>query len=332
VAIQVNPRLARLWLADNIRQYGYRRPIRLDSLTEPELRILDYLEAGITASQVQSLSNLTRAQPAVVSKLLERMTPVISESGRLPAGFSSAEIDTKFSELARLFSVPGDLSTAIAQRRSARVFIEKMGRAGLVLSKALSASEVGRLLTFDQVRVRERDCLPLGHPRSSIGKPRAISAKELLPGTALEFHSRRTSALGRVSVAVLISNDITDPASYQPWMARDIPHISVCFDEEGVEISPLVIPGESPCLGCIERAKFESDPNWKTIAPQLLALERSNEDSAMILFATGVVTNLVLNLIDQGKNGEPKAIRLERSGEISAFQPSAIGCGCRGER
>jgi len=41
VATQINPRLARLWLADNIRQYGYRKPLRIEALSEPELKILD---------------------------------------------------------------------------------------------------------------------------------------------------------------------------------------------------------------------------------------------------------------------------------------------------
>ena len=330
MATQINPRLARLWLADNIRQYGYRKPLRVESLSEPELRILDYLEAGITASQVQSLPQLARADSETVGSVVDRVSSVLSESGRLPPELTAAEIDTKFAELARLFSAEGDFADALARRRKSRIFIESLGRTGLVFAKALSASEIGTLLTLDQLRVSDKDCLPLGHPRSSIGLPRATSAKVQLETTQLQFHSRRSGSLDTVTAAVLTANDIVDPNSYQTWLARDVPHVAICFDEEGVEISPLVLPGKTPCIGCIEKARFEADSNWQTIAPQLLALDRSNEDSAMILFATGVVTNLLLHFIDRGSFVSSSALRLDRGGSLMAFQPAASPCGCGG--
>ena len=101
VASQINPRLARRWLADNIRQYGYRKPLRLESLSEPELRILDYLEAGITASQVQSLTQIARADSETVESVLGRVSSVLTDSGRLAPELTASEINTKFAELAR---------------------------------------------------------------------------------------------------------------------------------------------------------------------------------------------------------------------------------------
>ena len=330
MATQINPRLARLWLADNIRQYGYRKPLRIEALSEPELKILDYLEAGITASQVQCLPQIARADSATVRSVVGRVSSVLTESGRLPPELTAAEIDTKFAELARLFAAEGDFAEGLSRRRNAHIFIESLGRTELVFAKALSASEVGTLLTLDQQRVSNKDCLPLGHPWSSIGLPRATSAKTQLENTQLQFHSRRSRSLDTVTAAVLIANDFVDPNSYQTWLARDVPHVAICFDEEGVEISPLVIPGETHCIGCNEKARFESDANWQTIAPQLLALDRSNEDSAMILFATGVVTNLMLDFIDQGLFSSRQALRLDRSGSLRAFQPAASPCGCGG--
>ena len=255
---------------------------------------------------------------------------MLTDSGRLAPELTAAEIDTKFAELARLFSAEGNFADALARRQSARVFIDSLGRTGLVFAKALSASEIGTLLTLDQLRVSEKDCLPLGHPRSSLGVPRATSAKAQLDNTQLQFHSRRSGSLDTVTAAVLIANHIVDPNSYQTWLARDVPHVAICFDEEGVEISPLVLPGKTPCIGCIEKARFEADSNWQTIAPQLLALDRSNEDSAMILFATGVVTNLLLDFIDQDSSVSSSALRLDRCGSLMAFQPAASPCGCGG--
>ncbi len=329
MATQINPKLARLWLADNIRQYGYRNPLKLQGLTEAELRLLDYLEAGITCSQIAALPQIARIDEGPARELISRLGPVLTSSGKLPPDLTKAQVDNKFAELSRLFSVDATFDEALHRRRSARIFIEELGRTGLVLSKALAASEIGTLLTLDQVRVDPRDCLPLGHPISSIGQPRALSAKSQLETTRLELHSRRTSALEKVSVAILISDDIVNPRSYQPWMARDIPHLAMCFDEEGVEISPLVFPGETPCLGCREKARFDADSSWKTIAPQLLAIDRSNQDIAMALFATGVVTNQILNFVDQSQRLESRTLRLDRDGSLLAFQASSSNCGCR---
>ena len=328
MATQINPKLARLWLADNIRQYGYKNPLRVDELTEAELRLLDYLEAGITSSQIDTLPQMARVDEQSAKELVGRIAPVLTSSGKVPPDLTKAEIATKFAELSRLFSLDATFEEAVLRRRSARIFVEELGRTGLVISKALAASEIGTLLTLDQVRVSLKDCLPLGHLKSSIGQPRALSAKSQLEATRLEFHSRRTSALERVSVAVLISDDIVNPRSYQPWMARDVPHLAMCFDEEGVEISPLVFPGETPCLGCREKARFDADSSWKTIAPQLLALDRSNQDIAMVLFATGVVTNQILNFVDRGKRLESRTLRLDHDGSLLAYKASSSRCGC----
>lgn len=328
MATQINPKLARLWLADNIRQYGYRNPLRIQALNESELRLLDYLEAGVTSSQLDSLPQIARVSEHAATELAARLSPVLTTTGRLPVELTKEQVETKFAELSRLFSVDASLEEALRRRKGARVFVEDLGRTGLVLSKALAASEIGTLLTLDQVRVSPKDCLPLGHPKSSLGEPRASSAKSQLESSTLHFHSRRSAAMAEVTVAVVISDDIVNPASYQPWMARDVPHLALCFDEDGVEVSPLVLPGVTPCLGCREKARFDSDSSWRTIAPQLLSLDRSNQDSAMILFATGVATNLILNLIDSDTRTDNRTLRLDRSGSLLAFESAFSHCGC----
>jgi hypothetical protein len=144
----------------------------------------------------------------------------------------------------------------------------------------------------------------------------------------MQLHSRLSSSFDQISIAILIATDVVSPASYQIWLARDVPHLSIVFDEEGVEVSPLVVPGKTSCLSCYEKYRLENLANWPVIAPQLLALERSLADSAMLLFASGVVVNQVLNYLDLLKY-EPLSLRLDRSGQIASFIPPASNCGCR---
>jgi hypothetical protein len=155
-----------------------------------------------------------------------------------------------------------------------------------------------------------------------------VQAAQAIVGKNLQLHSRISSTFDSVSLAVLVTTDITNPATYQTWLARDVAHLAIVFDEEGVEVSPLVVPGKTRCLGCYEKYRLEHTPHWPVIAPQLLALDRSLADSAMLLFASGVVVNQALNFLDL-EVIESNALRLNRNGTVVSHKPEAINCGCQ---
>ena len=321
---QINPALARLWIADNARQYGYRKALLVTELTEPQQRLLDYFELGLTSSQHKDLANLAKVAEADRTSLEKRLKSVIWQSR---TGISPADIENRFAEIARVLLQGADPAQVMQARRSKSVFLESLDATGLTIAKALSLSGIGRQLSLDQVRVRNQDISQLGYLRAQLGLPRVTAAQALL-GSELQMHSRVSGSFDSVSAAVLIANDIVNPASYQTWQARDIPHISILFDEQGVEVSPLIEPGKTSCLACYEKFRLENEANWPIIAPQLLALERSLADSALILFASGVVVNQILNFLDHGQS-DSQATRLERNGEIKSFTPPAIRCGCQ---
>ena len=58
MATQINPALARLWIANSTRQYGYRNFTQLTELQEDQLRVLDYLEQGLTKNQIGNLDQI----------------------------------------------------------------------------------------------------------------------------------------------------------------------------------------------------------------------------------------------------------------------------------
>jgi hypothetical protein len=60
----------------------------------------------------------------------------------------------------------------------------------------------------------------------------------------------------------------------------------------------------------------------------LLALERDLADAPMLLFASGIAVNNILNFVDSGEVTS-EAFRLNRSGELACFTPKNISCGCR---
>ena len=331
MATQINPALARLWLANNIRQYGYRSPEQISVANEAAARALDYLEQGISATQLESLSSIARLQEREVASLLERLGGLLTNHTGFQPELTAAEVSDHFSELARIFlQSRDDPAEVLAKRLSSIVFLESVGKTGLTVAKGLAASRIGRLITMDQKRIAKTDCHSLGFEAGQIGQPRAQAAQRQLGKTKIELHSRITNTLARVDLAVLIATDIVEPASYQPWLTREVPHISVVFDEEGVEVSPLIIPGVTPCLSCIELHRLDTIPDWNLIAPQLANLERSLDDAAMLLFASSIVVNQTLNLVDIGAtNAAGLAHRLNRKGELKSYLLESKQCGCR---
>jgi len=324
VVHQINPALARLWIADNARQYGYKKALTVSELSEPQQRLLDYFELGLTSSQHSNLPRLAKASQETVSDLESRLQSVLWQS---PTGISRSDVESRFAEIARVLLQGLDPEEVKKLRKSKSVFIEKLDATGLTIAKALALAGVGKQLSLDQKRVSSQDVSQLGYLAAQLGLPRVRAAQALI-GSDLQMHSRISGSFDAVSLAVLITTDIVNPASYQIWQARDIPHLSIVFDEEGVEVSPLIEPGKTSCLACYEKHRIETEPNWPVIAPQLLALDRTLADSALLLFASGVAVNQILNFIDHGQS-ESNAVRLNRDGKIASFMPPAISCGCR---
>jgi hypothetical protein len=324
MATQLNPALARLWIADNARQYGYRKALAVTDLTEPQQRLLDFFELGLTAAQRKTLPELAKADTAEVDFLEKRIQSVLWES---PTGISQQDVETRFAEIARVLLQGSDPLQIKNLRKTKSVFVEKLDSTGLTIAKALALAGIGRQISTDQTRVSQADISELGYLQAQLGIPRVRAAQGIV-GRDLQLHSRISSTFDSVSLAVLLTSDITNPASYQTWLARDVAHLAIVFDEEGVEVSPIVVPGKTSCLACYEKHRLEHTPHWPVIAPQLLALDRSLADSAMLLFASGVVVNQVLNYLDL-ETVESNALRLNRDGTILSYTPEAINCGCR---
>ena len=328
---QINPSLARLWTNSNSKQYGAAGKIQLDDLTEAELRILDYLEHGVTESQFPQLTKITKSRPQQVESLLERLGPLVTKTSAFMAELDGIDVERQFSEIMRLYLLEHqDPKRALEIRASSRVFISSLNRTGLTILRGLSDSGVGKIFTTDQKTVSLADTLDLGFPTHLIGKQRVQAAKTLLPNTKVELHSRISQSFDRTELAILIHSDVTPPSSYAIWLSRDVPHMAITFTESGVELSHLVIPGITPCLACLEIDRLEQQQNWSRIAPQLQQLDRDLSDSSVSLFAASIALNHSLNLID-GFDFESQQLRtrMQRDGSLFQSELPKTNCGCR---
>ena len=330
---QINPSLARIWHSENVRQYGYSNPKLIPIESESQHRLVDILEQGVTNVQFDNLTKLAKIQPRELNLMLTRLAPLIRQTSSFLPELDQSEVELRFAEIMRVFLADFKDPAAVMKKRGlAKVFVASLGRTGLLAAKALYTAGIGTIITFDGTRVRQPDTNELGYAPMAIGLTRHEAAKQHLgkKREELQLHTRLTDGLDRISAALLIANDVTDPADYQVWMTRDVPHISICFTESGASISQLVTPGVTPCLACSEIYRMQEDPSWLATVTQLSQLDRDLADSVSMLAAVSVAVRRILNQIDnpESDSGSPLDF-VSTTGELLEGVLPETNCGCR---
>lgn len=329
---QINPGLARLYSENLTRQYGYKSPTVLSGLTDGQHRALDLLELGVSDNQLNLLPRMASADATEIQDLIARLGGVLRRTQSHFPELSDQHVQLRFKEILRLFaSTSIDPIEAMKNRSRARIFMNKLSPFGLVLAKGLAAAGIGVILSDDQVRVSSQDLGPLGFRSEDLGKPRVTASRDELSGQInIQHHSRITSGFDTVDVALLIATDVLNPTVYQRWLSRDIPHLLVNFDEAGVEVSHLVVPGITPCLGCLELTKAQSSDKWHVFATQLDYLDRDFSDAASTLFGASIALTRTLERIDVPfPSSKLTALRLDRTTGVRELQVESVNCGCR---
>lgn len=138
----------------------------------------------------------------------------------------------------------------------------------------------------------------------------------------------------RPAAAVLVSTHVIDPRAHQRWLRRDVPHLPVVFGEAAVTVGPLVHPGTTACLGCVERRRVLDDAARTAIAAQLWGTPAAAESPALATEAAVETFRMLrAGIPTPPDDGAPSvSVRLDAdAGARTATEwwPSE-GCGCRG--
>jgi bacteriocin biosynthesis cyclodehydratase domain-containing protein len=131
-------------------------------------------------------------------------------------------------------------------------------------------------------------------------------------------------------LGIAIAHYVLDPESYGYWLRRDLPHLPVVFGDESVTVGPLVEPGVTACLYCLEHYRRDADASWSAIASQLWGRTGECETPLVSLEVTARVTRAVLRRLDGLVPTSAMSTRIDvRTGEtthrIWAPHPE---CGC----
>jgi hypothetical protein len=277
--LQIRPGLRRAWRAPGRLQIGLDagHGIVLDGLTAGDELVLAGLDAGCDPRALRGLASRAGVGQARADELLRTLSvagllvparTVRSRLSRLPTPLRRRLAGD--ADVLSLVYPDGDGWHVLAQRRERSVAVVGAGRTGTALAVALAASGVGLVLVDDDARVREADLAPGGLEEQDLGRRRADAVADLVGRHAPQT---RTAAHGNVrpDLVVLVGHGAVDPHRYDGLLREDVPHLAVLVRERDVVVGPLVLPGASACLRCLDLHRRDRDPEWPRLVPQLAA-------------------------------------------------------------
>lgn len=344
MVIKINPNQQALWLDPKRMQLGLgKNRVQLGALSPAQEQLIATLYRGIADQQLPAIVKQLGLGETEAARIVEQVGPLLLREQFASERELSAEfVASAFSEIIRaslLHSADGQ--AVLLERAQRSIHVEDFSKPGLALSLGLAAAGVGHLLTHDLELVSAKDLGPTGYPSQFGGHSRIEALRSLLaasPNQTLvsNAHRIKEGSLEAIDCAVLIGQQVIAPKRYARWLNRDVPHLAVVFDTDGVSISPVIVPGNSPCLFCLERLRTDQDPNWPVLASQLATSKTRMDDAGSQLFAAGLAVQKVLAQIDSiagfdWNEQQRVGYRLDRTtGAISELKwPQHAECDCR---
>jgi hypothetical protein len=190
-------------------------------------------------------------------------------AGRLLVG--GRDVDPGFDDDAwSLLSDDGDPRPVRERRSRAKVRVTGLGRVGAAVATTLAAAGIGVVELDDDGPVTRDDVGYGGLTARDLGASRRGAVARAMHDAAPAVRAVRPGRMP-VDLVVLVERDVADPVRYRSLMQDDVDHLSVVVREASVLVGPLVVPGRSACLRCVDLHRAAGDPGWPALAAQLAA-------------------------------------------------------------
>ncbi|MGN6608950.1 MAG: TOMM precursor leader peptide-binding protein [Jatrophihabitans sp.] len=278
---------------------------------------------GLTTRTARSLTNPTADPPdpqctAALHRLAElgllwrrddrALQPVAADGGPAP-GRRAVAHPTLAGELTALSTRSGHAAgDTLRARGDALVSVHGTGRVGPAIGAVLGASGVGRVEFTTDTDVKTWSTLPGGVLPDDAGQRLAAAARAAVrratpsaPGS--RTGRRRPASDGPPDLAVLALDTPVDDDRRDALQAFATPHLLVALAPTGAVVGPLVLPGLTACLRCLDHHRRDRDEAWPRLAVQLGIARRHGPSSevAVATMAAGLAAAQVLTYLDGGQ-------------------------------
>lgn len=340
--VRLRDGLTVLWRSPGEAQIGLdpRCGVIVTGLSDGEQRLLDRLVAARgaepTAGDLEQEGARLEVPAASTRHLLDVLgrAGVLAPTGRAAARRVVADPGARAADVAYWTRLRPDADGpgVVAARDRKVAAVLGLGRLGMLTATGLAAAGVGTVLLADPDPVTAEDVAPGGFGPQHVGQPRQEAGIDVLRSTTPRV---RTTAPPRTrpDLAVVVGHGAADPVQVRPLLREDVPHLAVVVGEVDVAVGPLVVPGDGPCLQCLDLHRSDADDRWPAVATQVTARPRDGEEASVAALAASVAVIEALAFLD-GRASSTRGATLE----VSAATPvpglrrwsQHPDCGCAG--
>jgi len=229
----------------------------------------------------------------------------------------------------------GDGGAAVlGRRRAAFTRVYGAGRVGACIATFLAASGVAWVSCLDSGTAVPADVTPAGLGPADVGTSRAAGVARAVHRVAPEV---RTVNDARRAPDLAVITGRPDPVLLAALMRERVPHLVVDADEAIGVVGPLVLPGHTACVRCVDLCKSARDPAWPRILAQASGAGPAPAgtqacDTVLAAATAALATAQALTLIDRA--GEPAAANGTLEVVLPDWQwqrrgwPPHPACGC----
>jgi hypothetical protein len=244
-----------------------RHAVVLVDVPEPMAKLLHTLDGRDTAAELAA-----RAGP-VEPSTLDRVLTELAKFGLLEdaaAAESAAAVPARLAADCSWWALrtAQERVHANIRRMRAAVLIHGGGRVAVSLATLLAAAGVGWVSTVADgtVQPEETGC---GYLEEDVGKRRSIAIRGAIVRTAPATNTSPLPRTRKPDLVLLADAVVPDPHLAGRLFGEGVAQL-VAWAGEGVGVvGPLVVPGRSSCLNCVDLHKTASEPAWPALATQL---------------------------------------------------------------
>lgn len=227
-------------------------------------------------------------------------------------------------------------AAVLSRRRAAFVRVYGAGRVGACVSTFLAASGVAAVTCLDTGTAEAADVTPAGLGAADVGTSRAAGVARAVHRVAPEVCTAN-DARRLPDLAVIAGRP--DPVLLTTLVRDRVPHLIAQADEAIGVVGPLVTPGHSACVRCVDLSKASRDPAWPRILAQASGPAAVQACGTVLAAATAALAAAqALTLIDRvgepaAANGTLEVVLPEWQWQRRGWPPHpACTCGAAGPR
>jgi bacteriocin biosynthesis cyclodehydratase domain-containing protein len=311
----VKTALRRVWRDSTTLQIGvhHERAVVVAGIGEQVGRLLAAFDGAHDRSALRARARSLGLDASIV----DRLVSMLSEAAVLDDAATDAhplaalpriERDRLAPDVASMSLVSGQLDgglSTVSRRQHATVGIVGGGRVGSAVATLLGAAGVGHLVVDDATTFRPADCGPAGAAIGDTGSTRAQAAHAAIHRVSQITRTTALTSTQSYDVVVLASGDAPGVAALDELVRSGVPHLRVVVREATAVVGPLVLPGSTSCLRCLELHRSDRDAAWPVIAAQLATGSRNGTEACDISLATLAASITALQVLAFVDGGEP---------------------------